>query len=272
MKKRGEEQRQVMISGLSHTEAFVKKIAELLKQGLTAEDYEVTLQSVIALCKDDYDLNRAGAAAMAVAEKQPDKSEAFSLYCKMAGDLYRRQCESERSYGRTTIFTEFYNSAIDVYLDGGFISEAIAVAFEHSNWLMRDALYREKGGKQKYLELSVKAFDELVRRCKGEVAAFVYDEREGRRESADALLGFEARPRLARIKDPARLRASVQGCGELTAFLEQACKTRDVATHPSRELANVLESAIPGLAGECVTLAEEIQHRHGTLLAKHHAS
>ena len=68
MKKLREELIEHVIGELSHTEAFVKKTGELLKQGLTVENYTSTLQSVIGLCKGSYDLNRAGTLAMEVAE------------------------------------------------------------------------------------------------------------------------------------------------------------------------------------------------------------
>jgi len=266
MKTRGEEPTEHVSGGLSHTEAFVKKIADLLKEGLAAEDYEATLQTITDLCKDNYDLNRAGAAAMAVAEKQPYKSETFNLYCKMAGDLYRMQCESERSYGRTTIFTGFYNAAMDAYLDGGHIKEAAAVAFEHSHWLVRNALYRDEAGKQKYLALSVTAFDEVMKRSKGELADFIYKQREGRRKAADALQTVQPPAHLTSIKDPAGLGAGVQIYRELIAFLEQACEACDIAVYLSRELAAALEKALPELAEEYTTLAEGLDQRHVALL------
>jgi len=272
MKKRGEKSTEDVTSGLSHTEAFVKKIRELLKLGLTAEDYEATLQTVVGLCKDNYDLNRAGAAAMAVAEKQPYKSETFNLYCKIAGDLYRMQCKSERGSGRTTIFTGFYNSAIDAYLDGGYIKEAAAVAFEHSHWLMRNAFYREEAGKERYLQLSVTAFDEVIKRCEGELADFIYGQREGRRKAADALQTVEPPAHLTTIKDPAGLRAAVQINRELLSFLEQVCRTCDIAAYLSKELATVLEKALPELAGEYTNLAKGLEQCHVALLGEHDIS
>ena len=269
MKKRGEEPRAPVASGLSHTEAFVKKTADLLKQELTSETHEATLQTILELCKDSYDLNRAGAAAMVVAENQPNKSETFNLYCKIAGDLYRMQCESERNSGRTTLFTGFYDSAMDAYLDCGYIKEAVAVTFEHSHWLMRNALYRDEAGKQKYLRLSVNAFDEVMRRSEGELATFVYEQRDGREKAADALRDMQPPAHLTNIKDPGQLRASVRIYRELIEFLEQVCKACDIAAYLSRELAAVLEKILPELAGEHTTLAEGLQQRHIALLEKH---
>ena len=266
MKKHREEPREPVTSGLSHTETFVKKITDLLKQGTTAESYEATFKSVLELCKDNYDLNRAAAAAMKVAEKQRFGSESFNLYCKMAGDLFKMQCERERGSGRTTIFTGFYDSATDAYLDGGYINEAAAVAFEHSRWLMRNALYRDEAGKQKYLDLSVKAFDQVMRRADEELAAFLYDQREGRKKAADALRDVQSPAHLTNIKDPAQLRAGVRTYHELIEFLEKTCITCDVAAFLSRELASVLEKALPELAVEYRTLAEGLQQHHVALL------
>ena len=269
MKKPGKEPSELATTGLSHTEAFVKEIIALLKQGLTAENYRATLQSVVELCKDNYDLNRAGAAAIKVAEKQPYKSETFNLYCKMAGDLYRIQCESERGSGRTTIFTGFYDSCIDAYLDGGSINEAAAVAFEHSHWLMTNALYRDEPGKQRYLELSVKALDEVMKQSKGDLAKFVYEQREGRRKAAGALRDIEPPAHLATVKDPAELEGGVRIYQDLISFLEKTCQTCDIAAYFSRELAAVLATIMPDRVQEYSALASDLEQRHTALLDEH---
>ena len=268
-KKAREEPRESMTSGLSHTESFIKKSTALLKEGLTDETYDATFKSVLELCKDSYDLNRAGAAVMKVAEKQRFRSETFNLYCKMAGDLFKMQCESERSSGRTTIFTGFYNSAMDAYLDGGYINEAVAVSFEHSHWLTRSALYRDEAGKQKYLDLAVKAFDEVMKRAEEELVAFIYEQREGRKNAADALRSVQPPAHLANVKEPAQSEAGTQTYRELIAFLEETCHTYDIAATLAGELAAVLEKVLPDLSGEYATLAEELQQRHVALLEEH---
>jgi len=255
-----------MPSGLSHTEAFMGKITELLKQELTGEAYEATLKTIVELCEDNYDLNRAGAAATKLAEKQKRASKDFKLCCRMAGDLFRMQFESERNSGRTTIFTGFYNSAMDAYLDGGYIKEALGVSFEHSYWLMRNALYRDEAGKQKYFELSLKAFNEVLKRADEKLAAFIYQQQEGRKSAADALRNVQPPAHLAGVKDPGRLEAGVQTYRELIAFLAGTCGAHDVAASLCRELADLLEPVLPDLAGEFATLAGELQEQHVAML------
>jgi len=269
MKKRRGEPEEPVTSGLSRTDAFVKQIADLLKQGLTAETYEETLKSVTSLCEDNYDLNRAGAAAMKVAEKQPYKSESFNLYCKVAGDLYRMQCETERYSSRTTIFTGFYNAAMDAYLDGGWIREAAGVAFEHSHWLVTNALYRDEAGKERYLELSVKAFDDVVKRSQGELAAFIYEQREGRRKAADALLDIEPPAHLTGIEDAELLRAHVQRYQNLITILTEICTTYDIAAYLAEELVSALATVFPDEVPHYAALAVELKQRHEALLSEH---
>ena len=269
MKKHHEEPRERMTKGLSYTETFVKKITDLLKQGLTAENYEAALQSVLELCKENYDLNRAGAATVEVAQKQPYKSGTFNLYCKMAGDLFKMQCQLERDSGRTTIFTGFYNSATDAYLDGGYVKEATGVAFEHSLWLVRNSLYRDEAGKQKYLDLSVKAFDQVMKRADEDLANFIYEQREGRRKAAELLGEVQPPAHLANIKDAAQLNESVEAYHERVVSIKTTCKTYDIAAYLSSELATVLEKALPELAGKYTALAEELRGLHVALLEKH---
>ncbi len=259
-------------TGLSYTDAFVKRIAELLKDELTAESYDQTFRTMVDQCEGNYDLNRAGAAAIKLAESEERGSETFNLYCKMAGDLFRKQCEAERTSGRTTIFTEFYNSATDAYLDGGFMNEALAVAFEHSYWLTTNALYREEAGRRKYLALSVKAFDEVMRRSTGEVASLVYQQQEGRRKAADALQEVKPPAHLTNVEDVDRLRSEAQTYGELIAFLEENCNACDIAAYFAVELAAVLQAMLPELAREYAALATELQQRHAALLKEHPAS
>jgi hypothetical protein len=265
-RKPREEPKEPATSGLSHTEAFIAKITELLKEGLTGEAYEATLKTVVELCEDNYDLNRAGTAAMKVAEKQRSKSEIRSLYFKMAGDLFRMQCESERSSGRTTIFTGFYNSAMDAYLDGGHIKEAVGVAFEHSYWLMRNGLYRDEAGKQKYFDLSVKAFNDVIKRADEELGAFIYQHQEGRRGAADALRNMQPPAHLANVKDQAQLEAGAQTYRELIAFLGETCGVYDMAAGLSRDLADLVETVLADLSREFAALAEEFQRQHATAL------
>ena len=269
MKKRREETREPATSGLSRTDTFVKTISDLLKQGLTAESYDETLKNVTALCEDNYDLTRAGAAAMKVAEKQPYRSESFNLYCKVAGDLYRVQCETERYSGRTTIFTGFYNAAMDAYLDGGWIREAAGVAFEHSHWLIRNALYRNEPGKERYLELSVKAFDDVVKRSEGELAAFIHEQWEGRRKAADALLDIQPPAHLTAIKDPELLRARVQRYQNLITILTEICNTYDIAAYLSEELVSALAPVLPDEIHQYAGLALKLRQRHEALLREH---
>jgi hypothetical protein len=265
-RKPPEEPKESSTSGLSHTEAFIGKITELLKERLTGETYEATLKTVVELCEDNYDLNRAGTAAMKVAEKQSSKSEARGLYFKISGDLFRMQFESERTSGRTTIFTGFYNSAMDAYLDGGYINEALGVSFEHSYWLMRSALYRDEAGKQKYFDLSVKAFNEVLKRADEELATFIYQQQEGRKNAADALRNVQPPAHLASVKDPGELEAGAQTYRELIAFVGESCGVHDVAASLSREIADLLETVLPDLAGEFATIAEEHQQQHATML------
>jgi len=259
----------VTTTGLSYTETFVKKICSLLQQELTAETYEPTLNAVVELCTDDYDLNRAGAAAAKLAEKEKRDTDKFKLYCKMAGDLFRMQCGSERGSGRTTIFTGFYNSAMDAYIDGGHNLQAISVAFEHSYWLITNALYREEAGRRKYLELSAKAFDEVMKHVTGDLAAFIHEQREGRKKAAEALQDVQPPARLSSVKDPARLRVEAQTYRELIAFLEEQCTAYDVAAYFAEELASVLQDALPELAHEYAVLGKDLRERHVTLLREH---
>jgi hypothetical protein len=268
-RKRGKEPRKPLETWLSHTETFVKKVTDMLRQGLTAENYKAALQSILELCEGDYDLNRAGAAAMKVAEKKRHKGEAFNLYYKMAGDLFRMQCESERSSGRTTIFTGFYDSAIDAYLDGGYAKEAAAVAFEHSHWLMRSALYRDEAGKQKYLGLSSEAFDQVMKRADEELAGFIYEQREGKSKAAVMLRDVQPPTHLKNVKDAEQLRRDALAYRQRIAFLERTCKTYDIAAYLSSELATVLEKALPQQAAEHRTFAEELHQRHVALLDEH---
>lgn len=269
-KKRQPEHREaVTTSGLSYTEAFVKKTTDLLKQELTAESYERIFKTIVEQCRDSYDLNRAGAAAVKVAENVERGSETFRLYCRMGGDLFKMQCEAERTSGRTTIFTGFYNSAMDAYLEGGYTEEAAAVAFEHSHWLVTNALYRDEAGRRKYLSLSVKAFDETMRHSDGELAVFIHQQQEGRRKAAEALHDVRPPAHLTNVNDPGRLEADAQTYRELIAFLEENCNAFDVAAYFARELATVLENALPELARECAALATDLQRRHLALLAEH---
>jgi hypothetical protein len=247
----------------------VKKISSLLQQELIDETYELTLNAVVELCTDDYDLNRAGAAAAKLAEKEKRDTDRFKLYSKMAGDLFRMQCGSERGSGRTTIFTGFYNSAMDAYLGGGHSLQAISVAFEHSYWLITNALYREEAGRRKYLELSAKAFDEVVKHATGDLAAFIYEQREGRRKAAEALQDVQPPAHLTSVKDQARLQAEAQTYRELIAFLEEQCKACDIAAYFAKELASVLQDALPELAHEYTVLGKDLQQRHVTLLREH---
>jgi hypothetical protein len=256
-------------TGLSYTETFVKKISLLLQQELTSETYETTLNSVMELCADDYDLNRAAAAAAKLAEKEKPDTERLKLYCRMAGDLFRMQCGSERNSGRTTIFTGFYNAAMDAYLEGGYGVHAMSVAFEHSYWLITNALYREEAGHRKYLELSVKAFDEVLRRATGELAMFIREQQGGRRKAAEALQDVQPPAHLRSVKDQARLSAEAQTYGELVAFLETQCKAYDIAAYFAKELASVLQDGLPEVAREYAALAEDLQQRHVTLLREH---
>ena len=92
------------------------------------------------------------------------------------------------------MFTWLYNSATDAYLDGGYIREAAAVAFEHSLWLMTSALSSDEAGKETYLDLSVSALYKIMKRSKGELAGFIYKQREGRRRAADALQSVQPPP------------------------------------------------------------------------------
>jgi len=259
----------VSTTGLSYTETFVKKVSSLLQQELTPETYEPTLEAVVKLCTSDYDLNRAGAAAAKLAEKEKRDTERFKLYSKMAGDLYRMQCGSERGSGRTTIFTGFYNSAMDAYLNGGHNLEAISVAFEHSYWLITNGLHREEAGRRKYLELSVKAFDEVMKRVTGDLAVFIYEQREGRRKAGEALQEVQPPAHLTSIKDQVRLQAEAQTYRGLIAFLEEQCKAYDVAAYFSKELASVLQDTLPELAREYTALGRDLQERHVTLLREH---
>jgi hypothetical protein len=259
-------------TGLSYTDAFVKRIADLLQQDLTAESYDQTFRTIVQQCGGNYDLNRAGAAAIKLAESEERGSETFNLYCKMAGDLFRMQCEAERTSGRTTIFTEFYNSATDAYLDGGYMNEALVVAFEHSYWLTANALYRDDAGRQKYLALSVKAFDEVMRRFTGEAASFVYEQQEGRRKAADALQDVKPPAYLTNVQDPDRLKSEAQTYGELIAFLDENCNARDIAAYFAGELATVLEAVLPELAREYAALAAQLQRRHAAFLEEHATS
>jgi hypothetical protein len=259
----------VTTSGLSYTEAFVKKITSLLQQGLTADNYEQTLKAIMEQCTDDYDLNRAGAAAAKLAEREKRGTEQFRLYNKMAGDLFRMQCGSERTSGRTTIFTGFYNSAMDAYLDGGYDVEAVGVAFEHSHWLITNALYRDEAGKRKYLDLSVKAFDEVIRRATGALAAFLYGQQEARKKAAEALQDAQPPARLTNVKDPVPLRADAQTYREMISFLEERCKAYDVAAYFAKELAAVVENTLPELAREYTALARDLLNRHVALLHDH---
>ena len=260
----------VTTSGLSYTESFVKKITSLLQEGLSTEDYEETLKTVMELCTDDYDLNRAGAAATKLAEKGKRGAEPFKLYWKMAGDLFKMQCGSERTSGRTTIFTGFYNSAMDAYLGGGYDMEAVAVAFEHSHWLITNALYRDEAGRRKYLTLSVKAFDEVMKHAaRGELAAFIQEQQEGRKKAAEALQDAQPPAHLTSVRDPARLRVDAQTYRDMIAFLEERCKAYDVAAYFANELATVLESTLPELGRECAALARDLHERHVTLLREH---
>jgi len=259
----------VTTSGLSYTESFVKKITSLLQQGLSAENYEQTLKTIMELCTDDYDLNRAGAAAAKLAEKGKRGAEPFKLYWKMAGDLFKMQCGSERTSGRTTIFTGFYNSAMDAYLDGGYDMEAVAVAFEHSHWLITNALYRDEAGRRKYLALSVKAFDEVMKHATSELAAFLHEQQGGRKKAADALQDAQPPAHLTGVKDAARLRVDAQTYRDMIAFLEERCKAYDVAAYFAKELATVLESTLPELGRECAALARDLHERHVTLLREH---
>ena len=268
-RKPPEEPKEPVTSGLSHTETFIKKIVDLLKEGLTDENYEAMLGSILELCEGNYDLNRAGAAAMKVAEKHRVGRGAFNLYSKMAGDLFKMQCESERSSSRTTIFTGFYNSAMDSYLDGGYIKEAVAVVFEHSHWLMRNALYKDEAGKQKYLDLSVKAFDEVMKRAEGELAAFIHEQQEGRRNAVDALRNVQPPAHLANVNDKTQLEAGAQTYQELIAFLKESCNTCDIAASFAKELAAVLEKDLPDLSREYAALAENLQQQHVALLKEH---
>jgi hypothetical protein len=206
---------------------------------------------------------------MEVAEQQLYKSETFNLYCRMAGDLYKMQCESERSSGSTTMFSWLYNSATDAYLDGGYIEEAAAVAFQHSYWLMTNALSRDEEGKQTYLDLSVSAFYEIMKRSKGKLAGFIYEQREGRRRAADALQSVQPPAHLTEVEDPAELAAAVQVYRELIAYLEQICEACDIAAYLATELAAALKRALPELAGEYATLAEGLQQRHAAILQEH---
>jgi len=259
-------------TGLSYTDAFVKRIANLLHEKLTAENYEQTLKTIVDQCEGSYDLNRAGAAAMKVAESEKRDSETFALCCKIAGNLFRMQCEAERTSGRTTIFTEFYNSASDAYLDGGHMNQALAVAFEHSYWLITNALYREEAGRKKYLGLSVKAFDELLRQSTGDLALFVHQQQEGRTRAADALQDVKPPAHLTSLKDPDRLRSDAQTYNELIAFLENNCNACDVAAYFAGELASVLENVLPELAQEYAARATELRGRHAALLEEHAVS
>jgi hypothetical protein len=259
-------------TGLSYTDAFVKRIADLLHEKLTAENYETTFRTIVDQCEGSYDLNRAGAAAMKLAESDKRGSETLELCCKMGGDLFRMQCEAERTSGRTTIFTEFYNSATDAYLDGGHMNQALAVTFEHSYWLITNALYREEAGRQKYLGLSVKAFDEVMRRSTGDIALFVHQQQEGRTKAADALQDVKPPAHLASVKDPDRLRSDAQTYGELIAFLEHNCNACDVAAYFAGEVAAVLEAVLPELAREYAALATELKRRHAALLEEHAVS
>jgi hypothetical protein len=267
-KRREEPKEPVTTTGLSYTETFVRKITDLLKQDLAADTYETTFKVIAELCHDDYDLNRAGAAAIALAEKQKPDSQLFRLYSKLAGDLFRKQCESERTSGRTTIFTGFYNSAIDAYLEGGYGTESIAVAFEHSHWLMVNALYKEEAGKQKYLDLSVKAFDEVLKRSEGKLAVFLYEQQQNRKKVADALVSVQPPAHLINVKNRESLETSVQTYRDLIAFLDEPCKTYDIAAYLSKELAAVLEKVMPDRASEYAALAEEFRQRHGALLSE----
>ncbi len=268
-RKPREEPKEPVTSGLSHTEAFIAEISELLKERLNSETYDATFKTVLEHCENNYDLNRAGVAAAKVAEKHSSKSETRSLYFKMAGDLYRMQCESERDSGRTTIFTGFYNAAMDAYLDGGHIKETIGVAFDHSLWLMRNALLRDEAGKQKYFDISVKAFDDVIKRADEKLAAFIHEQQEGRRNAATALISVQPPAHLANVKDPVQLEADAQTYRELIAFLGESCGAYDVAASLSRELAEVLETGLPDLSGEFAALAEELQQRHVAMLEEH---
>ncbi len=268
-RKPREEPSEPVTSGLSHTEAFIAKITELLKERLNNETYDATLKTIVEHCEDNYDLNRAGVAAAKVAEKHSSKSVTRSLYFKISGDLYRMQCESERDSGRTTIFTGFYNAAMDAYLDGGHIMETIGVAFEHSFWLMRNALLRDEPGKQKYFDLSVKAFDDVIKRAAEKLAAFVHEQQEGRRTAAAALINVQPPAHLASVKDPVQLEAGAQTYRELIAFLGESCGAYDVAASISRELAEVLKTGLPDLSGGFAALAEDLQQRHVAMLEEH---
>ena len=268
-KKRHPEPKESVTTGLSYTETFVKNTADLLKEELTAESYEQTLKTIVDRCEDNYDLNRAGAAAMKVAESDKRGSETFRLYCKMAGDLFKLQCEAERTSGRTTIFTGFYNDATDAYLEGGYTNEAIAVAFEHSYWLLTNALYRDEAGRRKYLDLSTKTFDEAMGRSSEELARFVRQQQGGRVKAADALQDVQPPAHLSNVNDPNQLRADAQTYHELIAFLAENCHACDIAAYFAAELATVLETALPELARECAALATELQQRHAALMQEH---
>jgi|GEM_PF-2910459 len=268
-KRQAEPKEPPTTTGLSYTDAFVKRIAELLKEKLTTESYDQTFRTIVDQCEGNYDLNRAGAAAIKLAESEKRDTETFELYCKMAGDLFRMQCEAERTSGRTTIFTEFYNSATDAYLDGGYVNQALAVAFEHSYWLTTNALYREEAGRRKYLALSVNAFDEVMRRSAGEATSFVYQQQEGRRKAADALQEVKPPAHLMNVEDPDRLRSEAQTYGELIAFLDENCSAQDIAAYFAGELAAVLEAALPELAREYAALATQLKQRHASFLEGH---
>ena len=268
-KKRSSEPREPVTTGLSYTENFVKQTADMLKEELTDDSYEQTLKTIVDRCEDNYDLNRAGAAAMKLAEGDKRGSETFKLYCKMAGDLFRLQCEAERTSGRTTIFTGFYNDAMDAYLEGGYISEAIAVAFEHSYWLITSALYRDEAGRRKYLDLSTKAFDEAMVRSSEKLASFVRQQQEGRLKAADALQEVQPPAHLSNVNEPDRLRADAQTYRELISFLEENCSASDIAAYFAGELAAVVETALPELARDYAALATELRQRHAALLQEH---
>jgi hypothetical protein len=134
---------------------------------------------------------------------------------------------------------------------------------------VRNGLYRDEAGKQKYLDISVKAFDDVIKRAEGELAVFIHQQQEGRKCAADALRNVQPPGHLASLREPAHLESGAQTYRELIDFLKDSCAAYDIAATIAQEIAGVLRKALPDLSAEYASAADDLKQIHVALLEEH---